>query len=216
MRRTDGDAVVMRTEFEPVIHEFRVDTECAYRVYEMDHANLEATCQALSRREDVRGCTVSLVVSHVPLSPKESERLPVAVPWLVANRAMVDVLLTLRRNLVEPILRRGLVGVDFVDYASALSRGERIRTWSTRGRSGAECVARLPRVAGRGRRIAAACLHIRAPIRFGLVPFDEVGASIEHRCPALASEECLVVVAATPEERMDVALSLLVVLGSER
>lgn len=159
MRRTSGDAVGMRTESEPVIHELPVDAESAYRVYEVDHGNLKATCQSLSRRIGDSGHTAPLIVSHVPLPSTGSVCLPLHVPWLVVSRTFADTLQTLRENLVEPILRPGLVSVDFAGYASALSRGGEIHVWNVRGKDVAECVARLPRIAGRGRRIACLPVH---------------------------------------------------------
>ena len=202
----------MRIESEPVIHELRVDAESTYRVYEVDQGNLEATCQVLSRREHGSGHTVPLVVSHMPLPSTGSARLPMDVPWLAVSRTVVDTLQALRENLVEPVLRPGLVGVDFADYASALSRGGEIHAWSARGLDEAGCVARLAEAVGH-RRIAAACLHIRSPVPFGLGSFDETCVSIQRHFPELAGDECLFVVAVTPEERMDVGFSLLIVSG---
>lgn len=212
--RTHGDAVGMRTDSVPVIHELRVDTESAYRVYEVDRGNLELTCQLLSRREVDGGRTVPLVVSHVPLPSTGSARLPMDVPWLVVSRTFADTLQVLRENLVETILRPALVGVDFADYANALSRGGEIHAWSVRGLDEAECAAGLAG-AVECRRVAAACLHIRAPARLGLSPFDETCVSIQRHLPELAGDGCLFVVAATSEERMDVGLSLLIVSGRE-
>ena len=130
----------------------------------------------------------------------------------VSVEQLSPLLQALRENLVEPVLRPGLVGVDFADYASALSRGGEIHAWSARGLDEAGCVARLAEAVGH-RRIAAACLHIRSPVPFGLGSFDETCVSIQRHFPELAGDECLFVVAVTPEERMDVGLSLLVVSG---
>ena len=204
----------MRNESEPVIHELRVDAEAAYQVYEVDCGNLELTCQLLSRREGDDGRTIPLIVSHVPLPSAGSARLPIDVPWLILSRTVPDTLRALHEILVEPILRPGLVGVDFVDYANALSRGGEIHAWSVRGLDEVECVSRLAKEAGR-RRVAAACLNIRVPARFGLRSFDKTCVSIEREYPELAGDGCLFVVAVKPEERMDVGLSLLVLSGRE-
>ena len=204
----------MRTESEPRIHELRVDATCAYRVYEVDHGNLEVTCHALARWEGDGGHAAPVIVSHMPLSSTGPACLPMHVPWLVVSQTLADTLQDLRESLVEPILCPGMLGVDFADYAKALSQGGEIRVWSTRGQDGAECVAHLPNAVECGRSLPAACLHIRVPARFGLSVLDGVIAAIERRFPSLAGNDCLLVIAATPEVRTDVVISLLIVSGS--
>ncbi|MBO9717877.1 MAG: hypothetical protein J7507_13990 [Pseudoxanthomonas sp.] len=192
-----------------MIHDIRVDAGAVYRVYEVDKWNFEMTCQELSVWEDKGGVAV-LVASHVPLTSAATKRLPTFVPWLgLDSGGITEALQVLRESLVEPLLRPGLVGVDFADYACALSRGGQIGAYSVRDQGEAKCIEDLLKVARSTRNVAASGLHIQAPAQACLNTFDRICSVLEHHFPWVVEDRCLLVVAATPWNFSDFRLSFL-------
>ena len=161
----------------PLCHELRPEygpyADCCFRVYECWPENFDATCDALSPDDE----DASLLVLRFPMTRELMVRIPYQVPWKQNTELPIDVWLkVLARNLVKPLLRRGLISVDYQDYRHVLRSGGRItamRYTVSKVETAERVLRELRAQAPLNRKAGSLLMHVEVPeARCNMQTFD--------------------------------------------
>lgn len=151
-----------------------------YRVFEVWPENFDATSEALHDRDLLDEGICPLLLADFQPSRSQITGLPRSVPWSQASRDITTELQAWRQMLVEPLESRGLICVDFIDYAAALSMGGQLRWLQAHAGTLSDASDRLCGMARKsaGKQDAeAACVALHFA---GRVTIDSVTSAIEN------------------------------------